>query len=85
MATAPDMQPERKSGDRLTREEFHRLYCARPDIKKAELINGVVYMASPVRWGKHGTHQPLVQFWLGAFLIDRPEIGVGDNDDIRDY
>ncbi len=29
-----------ESGDRLTREEFHRRYCARPDIKKAELIRG---------------------------------------------
>ena len=27
-----------ESGDRLTREEFHHRYCARPDIKKAELI-----------------------------------------------
>ncbi len=27
-----------ESGDRLTREEFHRRYCTRPDIKTAELI-----------------------------------------------
>ena len=36
-----------ESGDHLTRAEFHRLYCARPDIKKAELVEGVVYVGSP--------------------------------------
>ena len=35
LASAP---PVLESGDRLTREEFHRRYCARPDIKKAELV-----------------------------------------------
>jgi len=82
MATAPEVRPELESGDRLTREEFHRRYCRRPDIRKAELINGVVYVPSPARWGKHGKHQVLVQFWLGMYLVDRPEIGVGDNDTI---
>jgi hypothetical protein len=28
-------------------EEFHRRYCERPDIKRAELVEGVVYVASP--------------------------------------
>ena len=37
-----------ESGDHLTREEFHRRYLAHPEIKKAELIGGVVYVASPV-------------------------------------
>ena len=34
-----------ESGDRLTREEFRSRYEARPDIKKAELVQGVVYVA----------------------------------------
>src|SRR5687768_2136070 len=42
-----------ESGDRLTRDEFHRRYCARPDLKKAELVEGVVYVASPVRQDVH--------------------------------
>ncbi len=33
-------------GDRLSRAEFERRYLAQPDIKKAELIEGVVYMPS---------------------------------------
>ena len=43
-----------ESGDRLTRAEFHRRYCARSGIKKAELVEGVVYVASPTRFGMHG-------------------------------
>ena len=40
--------PELCAGDRLTRPEFERRYSAMPDLKKAELIEGVVYMPSPV-------------------------------------
>ena len=35
-------------GDHLTREEFERRYEAMPHVRKAELIEGVVYMPSPV-------------------------------------
>ena len=37
----------------MTRDEFERRYEALPDIKKAELIEGVVYVASPVRFDQH--------------------------------
>ena len=68
-----------ESGDRLTREEFHRRYCARPDIKKAELIEGVVYVASPVRFGMHGRQHALVILWLGAYAATHPGVEVADN------
>ena len=58
--------PPLNSGDRLTQAEFERRYRARPDISKAELIEGVVYVASPVSF-QHGlfhllvvTHQHIV-------------------------
>ena len=38
----PRLQP----GDRLTRPEFERRYSTMPDVKKAELIEGVVYIPS---------------------------------------
>jgi hypothetical protein len=41
--------PPLEPGDHLTRVEFERRYEAMPDLKKAELIEGVVYMPSPVR------------------------------------
>jgi hypothetical protein len=37
--------PPLESGDRLTRFEFERRYMAMPHIRKAELIEGVVYVA----------------------------------------
>ena len=39
-----------ENGDRLTRAEFERRYAAMPRLKKAELIEGIVYVPSPVRY-----------------------------------
>lgn len=33
-----------ESGDHLDRAEFHRLYTLRPDLAKAELVDGVAYV-----------------------------------------
>ncbi len=41
--------PPLKAGDRLTRDEFERRYDAMPNLRKAELIEGVVHVPSPVR------------------------------------
>jgi Uma2 family endonuclease len=71
-----------ESGDRLSQEEFHRRYSLRPDIRKAELIGGIVYVASPARWDKHGKHQSLVVMWLRAYAEDRSDVGVGDADTV---
>jgi hypothetical protein len=49
----PVEPPPLNSGDRLTRAEFERRYHAHPEIKKAELIEGVVYVPSPIRFEKH--------------------------------
>src|SRR5581483_10911383 len=67
-----------ESGDRLTRAEFHRRYCAHPEIKKAELVEGVVYVGSPVR-NLHGEPHASVLFWFGAYRILHPDLHVGDN------
>ncbi len=44
--------PPLESRDRLWCHEFERRYAANPHIKKAELIEGVVYVASPLRFVK---------------------------------
>jgi len=47
--------PRLENGDKLTRREFERRYNAMPKLKKAELIEGIVYiMASPLRIKNHG-------------------------------
>ena len=45
---ATTRKPVLKHGDRLGRDEFERRYALRPDLKKAQLIEGVVCMPSPV-------------------------------------
>lgn len=45
---APSSVPALQNGDHLSREEFERRYAAMPHLKKAELIEGVVHMPSPV-------------------------------------
>jgi len=61
-----------ESVDRLTRAEFHRRYCQRPDIKKAELVEGVVYVASPVRV-IHGEPHGRVVMWIGTYQLKHPD------------
>jgi Uma2 family endonuclease len=68
-----------ESGDHLTREEFHRRYCARPDIKKAELIDGVVYVPSPLRGDYHGEPHGYVMLWLGYYAMHVPDARCMDN------
>lgn len=46
--------PSLENGDHLSAREFLRLYEAMPEVKKAELIQGIVHMASPVRLDLHG-------------------------------
>jgi Uma2 family endonuclease len=67
----------------LTRDEFERRYEAMPDLKKAELIEGVVYMPSPVRHLRHG--QPHFQLigWLAAYQAATPGVQGGDNTTAR--
>lgn len=66
------------SGDRLTRAEFHRRYCARPDIKKAELVEGVVYVSSPLS-GFHSQPHTGTFGWLFTYVLKHPELRLDDD------
>lgn len=70
--------PILESGDHLTPARFHRRYCERPDIHQAELIEGVVYVASPVRM-IHGEPHGQIITWLNVYRAGRPGLRVGDN------
>jgi Uma2 family endonuclease len=68
-----------QNGDRLTAEEFERRYDAMPDLKKADLINGVVYMAPPVSREDHSApHFDLIG-WLAFYRMATPGVRGGDN------
>lgn len=77
MATATNLHPTLENGDRLTREEFHRRYELRPDIRKAELLRGVVHVASPTRLGAHADPHSLMALWLRAYEATTPGVRVG--------
>jgi Uma2 family endonuclease len=70
--------PRLESGDRLTRDEFHRRYLASTEIKKAELVEGVVYVASPVS-AYHAQPHGWVVTWLGNYQARYPETTMVDN------
>ncbi len=75
--------PELENGDRLTRAEFERRYDAMPDLKKAELINGVVYMGSPVRHKHHSRPHSRTITWLGVYDAATSGTDYGDNGSVR--
>jgi Uma2 family endonuclease len=71
------------SGDRLTRREFERRYAAMPENFKAELIEGIVYVASPVRFASHGEPHTHIITWLGVYCAATPGVSMGDNTTVR--
>ena len=71
--------PPLENGDKLTRHEFERRYHAMPNLKKAELIEGVVYVASPVRAKQHGKPHARIMTWLGTYEAATPGVEALDN------
>src|SRR2546425_7727281 len=82
-APAADGVPPLQNGDRLTRAEFERRYEAMPNLKKAELIEGVVYVPSPVKFVNHGEPHLHLAGWLVQYLASTPGVRGGDNSSLR--
>ena len=74
--------PPLEMGDRLTRAEFERRYAAMPPDKKAELIEGIVFMPSPVRYS-HGKPHAYILGWLTHYCAFTPQIELADNATVR--
>ena len=74
--------PPLENGDRLTRHEFEHRYNLISHLKKAELIEGVVYMGSPVRV-THSRPHAYVMTWLGLYSAMTPGVGSYDNPTVR--
>jgi Uma2 family endonuclease len=72
-----------ENGDRLTRDEFERRYEAMPHLKKAELIEGVVYVPAALRYRKHGQPHGAIMAWLGLYSAATPGVDFADNTTIR--
>jgi Uma2 family endonuclease len=81
--TEPEQIPPLQNGDRLTAEEFERRYDAMPGLKKAELIDGVVYVAPPVSLEDHASPHFDLIMWLGVYRLATPGVRGGDNATLR--
>jgi Uma2 family endonuclease len=78
----PEPIPPLRDGDRLTRDEFERRYKAMPHVKKAELLEGVVYMPSPVS-DDHGSPHFDITGVLAMYRFATPGVAGSDNGTIR--
>ena len=79
MTTTLDLAPPLESGDHLPRDEFHRRYCAHPEIRKAELIEGVVFVPPFAVSASHADPHALVITWLGSYKARTPGLFLADN------
>lgn len=70
--------PTLNNGDRLDAEEYLRRYRATAEEVRAELIEGVVYMSSPVSVYHGGPHADVIG-WLVIYRIGTPGTLVADN------
>ncbi|MBX9259052.1 Uma2 family endonuclease [Desmonostoc muscorum CCALA 125] len=75
--------PFLENGDRLTRYEFERRYQAMSRHQKAELIEGVVYLASPLRFESHAEPHGHVIGWLWTYQIATPGVRLGIEPTVR--
>lgn len=74
--------PRLENGDRLAATEFLRRYDAMPGVKKAELINGAVFMPSPLSY-KHADADMLLHGWLFTYAARTPGVAALANPTVR--
>src|SRR4051795_11972729 len=82
-ASSPEAVLPLENGDRLTRAEFERRYEAMPHLKKAELVEGEVYVASPVRHTRHSKPHSQIHGWLSVYVAGSPGVEARHNGSIR--
>jgi Uma2 family endonuclease len=64
---APALPLLLQDGDRMSRDEFLRRWELLPDLKHAQLLEGIVYLASPVS-NKHGSFHLFFSGWIGTYM-----------------
>ncbi len=78
----PEPIPPLRDGDRMTWDEFERRWDTTPEVKKAELLEGVVYMPPPVS-DEHGIPHFDLNAWLGLYRLATPGVVGADNTTVR--
>jgi Uma2 family endonuclease len=76
--------PLLENGDKLTRYEFERRYNAMSNLKKAELIEGIVYiMPAALRFRSHGQPHGWIIGWLVSYEAATPGVALGVEPTVR--
>ena len=75
--------PPLQNGDRLTRAEFERRWEAMPEVNKAELIEGVVYMPAALSHDFHASPHLRLSHVLTTYWAATPGLTAGDNGSLR--
>jgi Uma2 family endonuclease len=75
--------PVLENGDRVSRREFERRYDGMLGVKKAELIEGQVWMPSPVRFTSHAQPHAFMIGWLFNYVASTPGVRLADNASVR--
>ncbi len=75
--------PPLENGDQLTRIAFEQRYDRMPNLKKAELIEGIVYMPAALRFRQHGKPHAQILTWLGFYQANTQGVEIADNATVR--
>ena len=75
--------PPLENGDRMKAAEFEARYAAMPHVKRADLLNGVVYMPSPTRYEAHAQPHIMMAAWIDNYCMFTPGLDGGDNSTLR--
>lgn len=75
--------PPLENGDRLDRHEFERRYDKMPHLKKAELLEGVVFLSTTLRFKSHGQPHGFIMGWLGTYQAFTTGVEAGNNSTVR--
>lgn len=79
----PAAVPPLCAGDHFSAPEFERRYHAMPHLKKAELIEGVVFLPAPFRHEDHSGPHADWMCWMGTYRAFTPGTDCGDNATVR--
>jgi Uma2 family endonuclease len=74
----PPVPPPLENGDRLTIGEFKRRWERMPKLKRAELIEGVVFMPAALRHTQHGEPHGWIMNLVSTYAM-RTGLAFGDN------
>ncbi len=66
--------PPLENGDSLTAPQFELRYNIMPHLKTAQLIEGKVYMASPLRFDPHAEPHAKLVGWFWNYKIATPGV-----------